>query len=510
MFDSKLILSLEDIQANVAAEAEKFLNNDTPNTEKALSPHSVEQRDVLSEILRALEPLDFHKAAGLEPNENLTQKHTVVLTVQEVLRIAKKIKCDLCRNGDFVYTYNGAFWELLEPEQIEQLLGEASERLGVDHVTATYHKFREQLFKQFLAIANLPKPPITKGVSLINLQNGTFEAHSDKFFVRAFNNKDFLTYQLPFGYDENATCPKWKAFLDEVLPDPEKQMILAEFFAYVFTKLKLEKTLLLLGVGQNGKSVVFDVIKALFGEVNISHYTMDSLRREYHRAMLANKLLNYSSEISTRLESDIFKKLSSGEPCDARLPYGKPFIIKDYARLAFNCNKLPRDVEHTNAFFRRFLIIKFDVRITDEQKKPHLAEEINETELSGVFNWLLEGLQRLLKQSKFSDCQAAQTALDEYRHNSDSIAIFAEETNYKKVSDRDKGTLLRIIYIDYKSFCQECNFRPVSIQTFGTRLRDLGLECLKTNKGILVLAKKSPENLMVIETPINAVQEHPF
>ncbi|MBA3766831.1 MAG: DNA primase, partial [Acidobacteria bacterium] len=67
---------------------------------------------------------------------------------------------------------------------------------------------------------------------------------------------------------------------------------------------------------------MFDVINALLGVENIANYSLTSLSHEYHRAKLANKLLNYSSEISTRLEADIFKRLTSGEPVEARLPYG--------------------------------------------------------------------------------------------------------------------------------------------------------------------------------------------
>ena len=92
---------------------------------------------------------------------------------------------------------------------------------------------------------------------------------------------------------------------------------------------------------------------------------MQSLTNEngYFRAKLANKLVNYASEINGKLESAIFKQLVSGEPVEARLPYGEPFTLKQYAKLIFNCNELPKDVEHTNAYFRRFLIIPFDVTI---------------------------------------------------------------------------------------------------------------------------------------------------
>lgn len=103
--------------------------------------------------------------------------------------------------------------------------------------------------------------------------------------------------------------------------------MLAEFIAYSLTSLKLEKVLLLLGSGANGKSVIFEIVQALLGEDNVSNSSLLQLREPHYRAMLANKLLNYASEISTRLDADIFKKLASGEPCEARLPYEKPFML---------------------------------------------------------------------------------------------------------------------------------------------------------------------------------------
>src|SRR5690606_3385386 len=98
---------------------------------------------------------------------------------------------------------------------------------------------------------------------------------------------------------------------------------------------------------------------------NTSQYSLQDLTNDngYYRAMIANKLVNYASEISGKLEAATFKQLASGETVTARLPYGNPMQISDYARLIFNVNDLPRDVEQTDAFFRRFLIVPFDVTI---------------------------------------------------------------------------------------------------------------------------------------------------
>lgn len=116
------------------------------------------------------------------------------------------------------------------------------------------------------------------------------------------------------------------------------------------------------------------------GEANIGSYSLQRLTDDtgYFRAKLSNLLLNYASEINGSLETSIFKQLVSGEPVEARLPYGEPFILKQYAKLMFNCNELPRDVEHTHAYFRRFIIIPFDVTIPEERQDKNLHTRIRE------------------------------------------------------------------------------------------------------------------------------------
>ena len=117
--------------------------------------------------------------------------------------------------------------------------------------------------------------------------------------------------------------------------------------------------------------------------------------------MIGQKLVNYASEISGKVNPTVLKQLASNEPVDARLPFGNPFTIKNYAKLIFNCNILPETEEYTNAFFRRFLIIKFDKIIEEKNQDKELANRIIKTELSGIFNWIIDGLKRLLNQKNF-------------------------------------------------------------------------------------------------------------
>jgi len=423
----------------------------------------------------------------------LNLKHYLVLSIENALTLAEKKRWSLCKNHDFIYLYNGTFWAEIDKETFQKFLGEAAEQMGVAKFSARFYQFREQLFKQFLATAYLPTPESNKDTVLINLQNGTFEISPQGTKLRPFDRTDFITYQLPFEYNPQATAPLFEAYLNKVLPDPERQRVLAEYLGFVFIKhgsnaLKEEKAMILYGTGANGKSVFFEIVNALLGADNISSYSLQSLTNDngYFRAKLANKLVNYASEINGNLEASIFKQLVSGEPVEARLPYGQPFILKQYAKLIFNCNELPKDVEHTNAYFRRFLIVPFDVTIPEHEQDKNLHAKIIEKELSGVFNWVLDGLGRLLKQKKFSDCKAAQQAVEQYKIESDSVQMFLNENEYKVSATNEIP--LKDMFSEYRNYCLESGFKACSLRTFADRLRNSGYQIDRKNYGRTVNA----------------------
>ena len=331
----------------------------------------------------------FDKLGKFKVNE----RHYTIYTIENVVKLAEKNDWGLCRNQNSIYVYNGMMWLQLDKGTFQKFLCKASERMGVPVVSSKYFQFGEKLFKQFLMQAYLSTPEGDPDTVLINLVNGTYEIRNGKGSLRAFARADFLTYQLPFEYDPAATAPIFEKYLYEVQPDEACHKVLAEFIGSVFIKtgnklMKEEKALLLYGGGANGKSVFFSVVDSLLGAENITHHSLQDITNEngYYRAQLANKLVNYSSEINGKLDSAIFKQVVSGEPVTARLPYGEPFIMTQFARLIFNCNELPKEVEHTAAYFRRFLIIPFDVTIAPEKQDKNLHNKIIEGELAGVFN----------------------------------------------------------------------------------------------------------------------------
>jgi len=481
---------------------------------------SIKHSQLYDEILKEIKPIDFkaivfpklkdyeEQLKGLEagtPHYNsikelikkckLLQKHFVMVTIDELKKIIKKNHFGLSKHNGNIYAYNGNFWQKVEKEEFQDFLKNVALKFGVEKYDAKYHRTIDELHKQFLADSYYKAPQQDANKVLINLKNGTFELSGKEKFLRDFNQNDFLTYQLNFNYDKEAKYPLFQSFLDKVLPNENTQKLLAEYIGSIFIKngnslLKIEKVMLLYGSGANGKSVFYEVITALIGKENITSYSLQSLTNEtgYQRAKLENVLLNYAPEISSKMNPTIFKQLASGEEVEARLPYGEPFIMSNYAKFLFNCNELPKETEQTKGFFRRFIIVPFNVTIPEEEQDKSLHTKIINNELSGILNWALEGLERLIEQQDFTQVDEVNEMLKQFKLESDSVAMFIDE-GYSKST---KGHyLVSDLYKNYREYCTSSGFVALNQKNFRKRLEAQSIEIKRTSAGNYVYVEST-------------------
>ena len=483
----ELVLTDEAVQKEIQKEQRGKATSDYDEVEAYIN---IGCQKVISELLKQIEWVNFRNEAELDEDAKITRKTYVTIAIEQIDKAARSNNWGLCTQNGFIYVYNGAYWQSIDAEDFKQFLVKAAIKMSVPVLEAKYYQFKDEMYKQFLSASHLAAPD-ADGRVLINLLNGTFEVSTDGIALREPQRENFIKYQLPFEYDPDAKCPTFDSYLHQVLPDVDCRMVLAEYMGYIFTRdLKLEKALMLYGGGANGKSVFFDVVRALLGNENICSYPLSDITRQesWQRAELSNKLLNYNSEISGELKNDIFKQLISGEPVSAQRKYKDPFIMTGYAKLMFNGNVLPKAAELTNAYFRRFITIPFNVTIPEDKQDPELAKKIINTELSGVFNWVLDGLYRLLENKKFTQSDVIKNQIDTFKKESDSVAMFIEDEGYTpSVND---FIPLKEIYDSYRSYCYDSGYRAVSNKTASERLKKLGFESERKSSGYVIYAKK--------------------
>jgi len=467
----------------------------------------LEQKDSIAQpfekiadhILNNVDEIDIKEKYNIAKGENsnhIGKKTKVYVAINELDNISEQLDLAFGVSHESVYFYNKAYWEKIDKEHFKCFLADVSNKLGLHKHEVEYHRFKDDLFYQFCSRRHLIlKNKHDDGVK-INFKNGTLHLKKDKCELKNFNRFDYFNYQLNFNYDIDATCPKFDNYFNGVLPEVDLQKITFEHIGSVFLHnrlLKTEKALILYGDGENGKSVLFDIIEALIGKTNICNFDASTLTSNPNaRASLAHALLNYSSEISEIKNVDMFKKLTSGEAVDAKLLYQDRFNISNYARLMFNSNNLPKNIDSSHGYFRRLLIIPFDKKISKSQRDKYLAQKIIYDELPGIMNYVTGGIQRLIENDgEFTESKKMDDLINQYETNSDSVKKFIHENNYRPESTGEEYLTLTKLYNEYFMFCESNGYRnKFSKPNFRSKIEKLGFLVKRRSEGNVVFCKK--------------------
>lgn len=424
----------------------------------------------------------------------------VVEIINTTLRLADKAGANFVWRGSTFYLYVGSHWMQITSKEITLLLTTIATIGKIHEYKAKYHRFAEELYKQFRSIVkdmDTTKHEVVK----INCANGTLVFGIDKVELNTFDKNDNFFYSLDYKYDPNAICPVFQQVLNDALPS-DGQMVLQEYAASVFfPRLNLHKSLLLYGRGGEGKSLILNIISAALGRENVIERSIESLCAEESRTIadLEGKLLNIGYEMSTKFNSINFKQIVCKEPMPARRLYGETYTIYDYASLLFSCNELPKNIEHSFAYFRRLIILPFKNSIPEEKQDRTLGDRIIKNELSGVLNWIIAGAMRLIAQGKFSKSKIVDEALAEYKVDSDSVSSFLQDNNYEISTKNEDYTALKDLFKKYMDYCAESNCHACSLKTFSTRLKNAEFEVVRKAQGMFVCAKKVSQEIVEVK-----------
>ncbi len=270
---------------------------------------------------------------------------------------------------------------------------------------------------------------------------------------------------LPYDYEPTASAPGWEQFLNWMFNhDPELIRVTQEWFGYcVVMDTSLEKMLIAVGLGSNGKSVLLKTLERMLGRDNVSAVPLEDFANEFRLAATVGKLANIVSEIGdvTRLPEGKLKQFTSGELMSFNRKYRDPIEANATARLVFATNKIPRFSDKTEGVYRRLIILPCDRQIREHERDQHLAEKLQQ-ELPGILNWALRGLIALNKQGGFTRAAKSEAALEDHRSSSDPERKFLHEECCAGGSI-ETVTLFR----RYQAWCRDHGNTPVNDTEFG-------------------------------------------
>ncbi len=303
---------------------------------------------------------------------------------------------------------------------------------------------------------------------ILNIEKGTLGKHKpDKFFIS----------QLPIYYDPKKECPGCMDFFERTLETDDIPKI-QELFGYcLWRDYTIQTAILFLGEGENGKSVMLDLLTAFLGKDNISSIALQDFGKDrFASANLYERLANIRGDLSTEAlyKTGTFKMLTGGDVISADVKFKNRFNFFNYAKLIFSANKPPKTYDKTTAYFRRWIVINFPYVFRKNspdplrERDPDLLKKlITKSELSGLLNWALIGLRRLLENGEFTNMPTPEEMEDYWERMSDPISAFCTDCVIK---DPTALTPKEKLYSEFVKYCIKEKYPITAKNTFS---RDL-------------------------------------
>ena len=343
------------------------------------------------------------------------------------------------------------------------------EKLSLQLLGEHYKPYKVDTFLRIIKARTFADPSIFEApVKYINMKNGIYDMEEKKLLGHT-PDIHFLS-KIATPYDPQATCPRWKQFIETVLPQEEDQLGMQEFFGYTLYRKKLfEVFVFCLGGGTNGKSTLINTLVDMLGMKSCSLQGLHDLTTgRFTISGLHGKLLNAGLDIGsmTIKEANKIKNIVSDEYLTGEKKGKDIFNFKNTTKFIFSANILPESAEKTEAMMKRPLIFNFSHTITEEEKDPYLREKLQK-ELPGILNWSLEGLYRLLENQRFSNQKTSLENKKEYIRKSEPVRVFCEEMldiDYERAIPKDE------LYSVFENWCEESNIAPLDKNIFIKKL----------------------------------------
>ena len=358
----------------------------------------------------------------------------------------------------------------------------------VSHIQDYNYKDREQ---------------ITAPINLINLRNGLLDINTFKMIQHT--PEYFFVNQHPVKYNPDASYKAFEDFLKQISMKEGvvRQKIvdtIQEYMGYSFFRgYPLKNYIVLDGGGDNGKTVLMNVELALIGEQNNTSIGLQELNeRPFAKAQLYGKNTNISDDLPKKALklTGIIKAITGNSPIWADVKNSKKGIsFTPYAKPWYACNELPETNDYSDAFFSRQLQVtllnkylqagdpKID-NITCFERNVHLTEQLTtEENLSGILNFALIGLKRLLEKNSFSDDTTTDDKRTQWIRKTNPIAAFLDDEF--EMGCYDWCVTIEDFYNEVIGFCERHEFdKPTSRKYVTEKVLDANLGIKKAQKKI--------------------------
>jgi putative DNA primase/helicase len=322
---------------------------------------------------------------------------------------------------------------------------------------------------------------------LLGVRNGVIDLRSG---LRYFNQPEMqITRYCNAGFMEDATCPQWLRFLDEVfMHDAETISCVQRLLGCTLLGLATEEKLIICyGHGSNGKSVFSNVVHKIMGGYAITappslltaRRQDDTGPRNDLAALAGARYVSINEmQAGDRLDEQVVKMLAGREPISARFLHQEFFEFTPSFTPWLRTNHKPIVTGLDDGIWRRLVLLPFSRKFTDDEKDPELEQKLL-VEQDAILMWMVEGAKLYLKEGLIKLSPRMRFELGTYRNESDLLGEFLSD---QCTPDQTGKAFQTNVYTSYRNWCDVNGVRPLSKKTFTQRLAERGYPEAKSGK----------------------------
>ncbi len=372
-------------------------------------------------------------------------------------------------DGHDLYQWNSTFWQALEEHAAKRLayhwLVKNDRNFASDANARAAHK------ASLLWVGELPH---ATHETVIPCQNGYVTIHDGQCHLIEAAPEFGLRHELRCRFEPTAVAPRFSQFLAEILPDEDVKARVQEYAGYTLLgDTRFQRAQFWLGQGANGKGTLANIIQALHNRT--AAIQLDDLGGFKTSVLLGASLIYCDEAPCNRINESLLKTLIAGEQCLVDRKHRAPLSTRIFGKWLVLGNCIPTIKDATHGFWRRWDFVPFSQTIPPERCDPLLATRIIEHELSGVLNWALDGLTRLLARGRFDEHlpQAMQALLSDAKTETNSVRAWHEECSVS-FSQTPCSATKDEVYQHYRTWSERNGMNPFPAPQFWFRLRDIG------------------------------------
>jgi putative DNA primase/helicase len=334
-----------------------------------------------------------------------------------------------------------------------------------------------------LAQSELPIMPgdLDRDLSLLNFNNGVVDLRTGNLSPHRVDH--WITKMVHFSYRPDAKCPRWLAFLSEIMGGSDELVDYLQLaLGYSITGEASEKAVFVAyGSGDNGKTTLLSVVRELIHEYAVtvgldllttkdSNNNVDAARAKLMGARFAS---SSETEEGQRLSAARLKRICQGPggEIEACRKYENPIVFRESHKLWIDANHRP-DLPATDAaVWIRLHLIPFTVTIPKDQQDRQLTQLLL-GEAEGILAWLVDGAQRWYAEG-LSQSKTVSAATAAWRDELNRLAAYLDEHTQKDANDQ---AYLRnsSLYEAYKSWAEGNGERFLSQPKFTAQMEAMG------------------------------------